>query len=307
MEEGKLLRAIYLLRRGVIPGFVLPKRRYYRVRNNKLRRKRTCTQTRSNSVQAIPRRVNRPQRALCNVFVGIALCSPLLSCISCGSVDTHDVEVASSKTHGGSGGRSVAICDKENGQPEFNMVNFIKSVRCILDGGMQIRSTVVIDNLKSTVEEIQKKTGWDLSDLRTLLGRKSIELEQMRMDALEVKHTVPPCRFTREEIGKTEFRIGERDKLIAIMDIVMADNPEQHADCVFAFLAVLVHEKYWIGTAKKFNALCSRLWQTQVKDSTLTKFIQRNGDDFQRWSRSNIINNRRLIASSFSKMIKQNM
>ena len=91
------------------------------------------------------------------------------------------------------------------------------------------------------------------------------------------------------------------------MDIVMADNPEQHADCVFAFLAVLVHEKYWIGTAKKFNALCSRLWQTQVKDSTLTKFIQRNGNDFQRWSRSNVINNRRLIASSFSKMIKQNM
>ena len=201
----------------------------------------------------------------------------------------------------------MAICDKENGQPEFNMVNFIKSVRCILNGGMRLKSTNIIDELKSTVEEIQKKTGWDLSDLRTLLGRKSIELEQMRMDALEVKHTVPPCRFTREEIGKTEFRSGDRDKLIALMDIVMADNPEQHADCVFAFLAVLVHEKYWAGAATKFNALCSRLWQTQVKDPTLTKFIQRNGNDFQRWSRSNIINNRRLIASSFSKMIKQNM
>ena len=141
MEERKLLRAIYLLRRGVIPGFVLPKRSYYHVRYNKLRCKRTCTQTRSNSVQATPRRVNRPQRALCNVFVGFALCSPLLSCISCGSVDTHDVEVASSKTHGESGGRSVAICDKENGQPEFNMVNFIKSVRCILKGGMRLKST----------------------------------------------------------------------------------------------------------------------------------------------------------------------
>ena len=154
MEEGKLLRAIYLLRRGVIPGFVLPKRRYYRVRNNKLRCNSTCTQTRSNSVQATPRRVNRPQRALCNVFVGFALCSPLLSCISCGSVDTHDVEVASSKTHGESGGRLVAICDKENGQPEFNMVNFIKSVRCILNGGMQIRSTganqAIVSNLHSS-------------------------------------------------------------------------------------------------------------------------------------------------------------
>ena len=266
MEEGKLLRAIYLLRR-----------------------------------------VNRPQRVLCNVFVGFALWSPLFSCIAGCSVDTHDVEVASSKTHGGSGGRSVAICDKENGQPEFNMVNFIKSVRYILNMGMRLMSTKIIDDLKSTVEVIQEKMGWDLSDLRTLLGKKSIELEQMRLVTQEVKHTVPPCRFTREEIGKTEFRIGERDKLIAIMDIVMADNPEQHADCVFAFLAVLVHEKYWTGTAKKFNALCSRLWQTQVKDSTLTKFIQRNGDDFQRWSRSNVINNRRLIASSFSKMIKQNM
>ena len=138
MEEGKLLRAIYLLRRGVIPGFVLPKRRYYRVRNNKLRRKRTCTQTRSNSVQATPRRVNRPQRAFCNVVVGFALCSPLFSCISCGSVDTHDVEVASSKTHGESGGRSESICDKENGQPEFNMVNFINSVKSILKGGMRV-------------------------------------------------------------------------------------------------------------------------------------------------------------------------
>ena len=201
----------------------------------------------------------------------------------------------------------MAICDKENGQPDFNMVNFIKSVRCILNMGMRLMSTKIIDDLKSTVEVIQEKMGWDLSDLRTLLGKKSIELEKSRMVALEVKHTVPPCRFTPEEIGQTEFRLGDRDKLIALMDVVMADNPEQHADCVFAFLAVLVHEKYWIGTAKKFNALCSRLWQTQVKDSTLTKFIQRNGDDFQRWSRSNIINNRRLIASSFSKMIKQNM
>lgn len=201
----------------------------------------------------------------------------------------------------------MAICDKENGQPEFNMVNFIKSVRYILNMGMRLMSTKIIDDLKSTVEVIQEKMGWDLSDLRTLLGMKSIELEKSRMVALEVKHTVPPCRFTPEEIGQTEFRLGDRDKLIAIMDIVMADNPEQHADCVFAFLAVLVHEKYWAGAATKFNALCSRLWQTQVKDSTLTKFIQRNGDDFQRWSRSNIINNRRLIASSFSKMIKQNM
>ena len=201
----------------------------------------------------------------------------------------------------------MAICDKENGQPDFNMVNFIKSVRYILNMGMRLMSTKFIDDLKSTVEVIQEKMGWDLSDLRTLLGKKSIELEKSRMVALEVKHTVPPCRFTREEIGQTEFRCGDRDKLIALMDVVMTDNPEQHADCVFAFLAVLVHEKYWIGTAKKFNALCSRLWQTQVKDSTLTKFIQRNGNDFQRWSRSNIINNRRLIASSFSKMIKQNM
>ena len=79
----------------------------------------------------------------------------------------------------------MAICDKENGQPEFNMVNFIKSVRYILNMGMRLMSTKIIDDLKSTVEVIQEKMGWDLSDLRTLLGMKSIELEKSRMVALE--------------------------------------------------------------------------------------------------------------------------
>ena len=58
---------------------------------------------------------------------------------------------------------------------------------------MRLKSTKIIDDLKSTVEAVQEEMGWDLSDLRTLLGKKSIELEQMRMDALEVKRTVPPA------------------------------------------------------------------------------------------------------------------
>ena len=202
---------------------------------------------------------------------------------------------------------SVDLSNLSNELPEFNITNFIKSVKTILDGGMKIKSTLIIDNLKSTVDEMQKKMGWDLSDLRTLLGKKSIEMEQMRMAALNVKPALPPCRFTQEQIGDHRFCAGQRDILIAIMDSVMADNPEHHADCVFAFLAVLRHKNFWNGSANQFNALCSRLWKTPVKDSALTKFLRRNGNDFDRWGKSNVINERRLIAKSFFKMISQNI
>ena len=72
-----------------------------------------------------------------------------------------------------------------------------------------------------------------------------------------------------------------------------------------AFYSVMSNnDRYWKGTKQQFADMMKDLFEVEVNVKTMSRWIERNGDDFTKWiGRTEVSSKRSRIAEDFQDMI----
>ena len=119
------------------------------------------------------------------------------------------------------------------------------------------------------------------------------------------------CRFAEEQVKRT--KITKMPKIVlAVMDYML--NGEYRLkyegrisfnDMAVAFYSVMSNnDRYWKGTKQQFADMMKDLFEVEVNVKTMSRWIERNGDDFTKWiGRTEVSSKRSRIAEDFQDMI----
>ena len=119
------------------------------------------------------------------------------------------------------------------------------------------------------------------------------------------------CRFAEEQVKRT--KITKMPKIVlAVMDYML--NGEYRLkyegrisfnDMAVAFYSVMSNnDSYWKGTKQQFADMMKDLFEVEVNVKTMSRWIERNGDDFTKWiGRTEVSSKRSRLAEDFQDMI----
>ena len=119
------------------------------------------------------------------------------------------------------------------------------------------------------------------------------------------------CRFDEEQVKRS--RITKMPKIVlAVMDYMINGKYRlKHKgvvsfnDMAVAFYAVMSNnDRYWKDTKQQFADMMKDLFEVEVNIKTMSRWIERNGDDFTKWiGRTEVSSKRSRLAEDFQDMI----
>ena len=121
------------------------------------------------------------------------------------------------------------------------------------------------------------------------------------------------CRFSEEQVRTSGVK-GEAKIVLATIDYMLNGKyrKENMGYCKFDDFAIGVyaamsHEGYWNGTRENFANMMKRLFDADVKMGMVSRWIQRNSDNYRQWQgeSNSIAGRRRIIACDFCRLIKE--
>ena len=98
------------------------------------------------------------------------------------------------------------------------------------------------------------------------------------------------CRFDEEQVKRS--RITKMPKIVlAVMDYMINGKYRlkykgvvSFNDMAVAFYAVMSNnDRYWKDTKQQFADMMKDLFEVEVNIKTMSRWIERNGDDFTKW------------------------
>lgn len=191
----------------------------------------------------------------------------------------------------------------------FNAAIFEHTIRNLIRqiDTLQIPHSVVMTEM--IVEEVERSSGENFTNLKIDLGNKLVKMETLAVTNLQKPITLPACRFPPELMANCAFGKDTED-IVALMDMMIE---EQYAkgdidDYAIAFWAVVncCKPKLWKGDgANQYATMCKQLWNADLKANTITRFINRNGNDYQKWKKTTATCSvRHNIAAEFSSRLR---
>lgn len=119
------------------------------------------------------------------------------------------------------------------------------------------------------------------------------------------------CRFDEEQVKRS--RITKMPKIVlAVMDYMINGKYRlkykgtvSFNDMAVAFYAVMSNnDRYWKDTKQQFADMMKDLFEVEVNIKTMSRWIERNGDDFTKWiGRTEVSSKRSRLAEDFQDMI----
>lgn len=119
------------------------------------------------------------------------------------------------------------------------------------------------------------------------------------------------CRFDEEQVKRS--RITKMPKIVlAVMDYMINGKYRlkykgvvSFNDMAVAFYAVMSNnDRYWKDTKQQFADMMKDLFEVEVNVKTMSRWIERNGDDFTKWiGRTEVSSKRSRLAEDFQDMI----
>ena len=119
------------------------------------------------------------------------------------------------------------------------------------------------------------------------------------------------CRFDEEQVKRS--RITKMPKIVlAVMDYMINGKYRlkykgtvSFNDMAVAFYAVMSNnDRYWKDTKQQFADMMKDLFEVDVNIKTMSRWIERNGDDFTKWiGRTEVSSKRSRLAEDFQDMI----
>lgn len=119
------------------------------------------------------------------------------------------------------------------------------------------------------------------------------------------------CRFDEEQVKRS--RITKMPKIVlAVMDYMINGKYRlkykgavSFNDMAVAFYAVMSNnDRYWKDTKQQFADMMKDLFEVEVKVKTMSRWIERNGEDFTRWGGRTVVSSKRSrLAEEFQDMI----
>ena len=119
------------------------------------------------------------------------------------------------------------------------------------------------------------------------------------------------CRFDEEQVKRS--RITKMPKIVlAVMDYMINGKYRlkykgqvSFDDMAVAFYAVMSNnDRYWKDTKQQFADMMKDLFEVEVNIKTMSRWIERNGDDFTKWiGRTEVSSKRSRLAEDFQDMI----
>lgn len=119
------------------------------------------------------------------------------------------------------------------------------------------------------------------------------------------------CRFDEEQVKRS--RITKMPKIVlAVMDYMINGKYRlkykgavSFYDMAVAFYAVMSNnDRYWKDTKQQFADMMKDLFEVEVNIKTMSRWIERNGDDFTKWiGRTEVSSKRSRLAEDFQDMI----
>ena len=119
------------------------------------------------------------------------------------------------------------------------------------------------------------------------------------------------CRFDEEQVKRS--RITKMPKIVlAVMDYMINGKYRlkykgtvSFNDMAVAFYAVMSNnDRYWKDTKRQFADMMKDLFEVDVNIKTMSRWIERNGDDFTKWiGRTEVSSKRSRLAEDFQDMI----
>lgn len=119
------------------------------------------------------------------------------------------------------------------------------------------------------------------------------------------------CRFDEEQVKRS--RITKMPKIVlAVMDYMINGKYRlkykgavSFNDMAVVFYAVMSNnDRYWKDTKQQFADMMKDLFEVEVNIKTMSRWIERNGDDFTKWiGRTEVSSKRSRLAEDFQDMI----
>ena len=119
------------------------------------------------------------------------------------------------------------------------------------------------------------------------------------------------CRFDEEQVKRS--RITKMPKIVlAVMDYMINGKYRlkykgtvSFNDMAVALYAVMSNnDRYWKDTKQQFADMMKDLFEVDVNIKTMSRWIERNGDDFTKWiGRTEVSSKRSRLAEDFQDMI----
>lgn len=134
---------------------------------------------------------------------------------------------------------------------------------------------------------------------------------KMREDVGMTERLDLECRFDEEQVKRSG--ITKMPKIVlAVMDYMLNGKYRlkykgqvSFDDMAVAFYSVMSNnDRYWKGTKQKFADMMKDLFEVEVKVKTMSRWIERNGEDFTRWGGNTVVSSKRSrLAEEFQDMI----
>ena len=134
---------------------------------------------------------------------------------------------------------------------------------------------------------------------------------KMREDVGMTERLDLECRFDEEQVKRSG--ITKMPKIVlAVMDYMLNGKYRlkykgqvSFDDMAVAFYSVMSNnDRYWKGTKQQFADMMKDLFEVEVKVKTMSRWIERNGEDFTRWGGRTVVSSKRSrLAEEFQDMI----
>lgn len=138
--------------------------------------------------------------------------------------------------------------------------------------------------------------------------KQCIEKSMNKESALDLK-----CPFSDEQV-RTSGISKEAKIVLAVIDYMINGEYRDHLqfDCDIHDFNVALYSAmstlgYWEGTREDYGRMMKRLFGINVKVGLMSRYLQRNSDNFRNWSNysTSIMENRYKIATDFEETIRR--